>query len=168
MRGPNFLLLAMTLAAGTAVRAQMPTYHFGRTPTADEIKAVDTYAGPAGKELPPGKGTPQEGAAIFARKCAHCHGANGEGAAGFPRLVGGKLHPFATTIWSFINSSMPRALPDAGMRAETLSADEVYALTAFLLYKNNVIKETAVMDTRSLPRVHMPKRDPRLDRLAPR
>ena len=168
MGGPSFLMLAAALATGAAARAQMPTYHLGRTPTADEIKAVDTYAGPAGKELPPGKGTPQEGAPIFARKCAHCHGANGEGGGGFPRLVGARPHPFATTIWSMINSSMPRALPDAGVRAETLPADEVYALTAFLLYKNNIIKETDVMDARSLPRVRMPKRDPRLDRLAPR
>ena len=168
MRGPNFLMLAVALATGAAARAQMPTYHLGRTPSAEEVRAVDTYAGPAGKELPPGKGTAQEGTPLFARKCAHCHGANGEGGGGFPRLVGARPHPFATTIWSFINSSMPRALPDAGMRAETLSADEVYALTAFLLYKNNIIKETDVMDARSLPGVHMPKRDPRLDRLAPR
>ena len=168
MRGPNFLMLAAALATGTAARAQMPTYHLGRTPSAEEIRALDTYAGPAGKELAPGKGTAQEGAPLYARKCAHCHGANGEGGGGFPRLVGARPHPFATTIWSMINSSMPRALPDAGVRAESLPADEVYALTAFLLYKNSIIKETDVMDARSLPRVRMPKRDPRLDRLAPR
>ena len=170
MRWPNLLVLAVAWMTGVGALAQMPTYRFGRTPTADEVKAMDTYAGPAGKELPPGKGTAQEGAPIYARKCAHCHGANGEGGAGFPRLVGGgiHIHPFATTIWSFINSSMPRALPDAGMRAEVLPADEVYALTAFILFKNNIINEADIMDARSLPRVRMPKRDPRLDRLAPR
>ena len=168
MRWANFLMLAMAWATGIAARAQMPTYHLGRTPSAEEIRALDTYAGPAGKELTPGKGTAQEGAPIFARKCAHCHGANGEGGGGFPRLVGARPHPFATTIWSFINASMPRALPDAGIRAEVLPTDEVYALTAFILYKNNIIKDTDVMDARSLPRVRMPKRDPRLDRLAPR
>ena len=168
MRGPNFLMLAAALVTGGAALAQMPTYHFGRTPSADEIRAADLTVGPAGKELLPGKGTAQEGAPIYARKCAHCHGANGEGGGGFPRLVGGTLHPFATTVWGMINSSMPRALPDAGVRAETLPANEVYALTAFLLYKNNIIKETDVLDEKTLPRVRMPKRDPRLDRWAPR
>ena len=66
-----------------------------------------------------------------------------------------------------INSSMPRLIPDIGIRAEKLTTDQVYALTAFILFKNGIIKETDVMDAKTLPRVKMPSRDPRLDRLAP-
>ena len=167
MRWAKYILLMATLGMGPALPAQMPTYKLGRAPRAEEIRALDLIVGPAGKELLPGRGTAREGAPIFARKCAHCHGANGEGGA-FPRLVGGDLHPFATTIWSMINSSMPRALPDAAVREGTLSADEVYALTAFLLSKNGIIQEDAVMNAESLPSVRMPTRDRRLDKLAPR
>ena len=167
MRWLNFLMLVMVWGTGAAALAQMPTYHLGRTPSVEETRAADNTVGPAGKELLPGRGTAREGALIFARKCAHCHGANGEGGA-FPRLVGGTLHPFATTIWSMINNSMPRALPDAALREGSLTADEVYALTAFLLSKNGIIKEDAVMNAESLPRVRMPTRDRRLDKLAPR
>ncbi len=77
------------------------------------------------------------------------------------------MHPFATTIWSFINTSMPRNVPDVGLRDGTLTIDEVYSLTAYILYKNKIIKETDVLDAHSLPRVHMPTRDHSLDGLAP-
>jgi cytochrome c len=151
--------------SSTAV-AQSPTYKLGRTPTADEIRALDTYSGPAGKELAPGKGTAKEGAPLFGQKCAHCHGAEGKDGQ-YPDLVTDRQHPFATTIWSMINSSMPRSIPDIGVRAEKLSTDQVYALTAFILFKNGLIKETDVMDAQTLPKVRMKGRDPRLDRLAP-
>ena len=166
MRWPNYLVIA--LASGATALAQMPTYHLGRAPTAEEIRALDRIVGPAGKELLPGKGTAKEGAPIFAKRCAHCHGANGEGGRQFPRLAGADLHPFATTYWSMISSSMPRSLPDAAVREGTLSPDEVYALTAFILYKNNIIKEDDVLNQNSLPRVHMPTRDRRLDKLTQR
>ena len=167
MRVLSIAILAAAVATSTAVLlAQSPTYHLGRTPTAEEIRSVDTYSGPAGKELEPGKGTAEEGAYLFAQNFAYCHGGTGQGAQ-YPELVTKELHPFATTIWSMINSSMPRSIPDIGIRAEKLSTDQVYALTAFILFKNGIIKETDVMDAQSLPRVKMPGRDPRLDRLAP-
>jgi cytochrome c len=167
MRWLGFFVLPIALATGAVVRAQSPTYHLGRTPTPEEIRAADVTVGPAGRELPPGSGTAKKGAEIFAKKCAHCHGPTGvEGQ--FPKLVGGELHPFATTIWSFINSSMPRNVPDVGLRQETLSADEVYALTAFILYRNGIVKEDDVLDAKSLPKIRMPTRDRRLDGLAPR
>jgi len=167
MRVLSIVILAAAVAASTAVLlAQSPTYHMGRAPTAEEIRSVDTYSGPAGKELAPGKGTAKEGVELFAEKCAHCHGATGKGGQ-YPALVTNELHPFATTIWSMINSSMPRSIPGIGIRAEKLSTDQVYALTAFILFKNGIIKETDVMDAQSLPRVKMPGRDARLDRLAP-
>jgi cytochrome c len=162
----------MSLSGASAALAQLPNYNVGRTPTADEIRAQDITVGPAGKELPPGKGSAKEGAAIFEKRCAHCHGVNGLSEGQFPALSGQRArvvnYPFATTIWDFINSAMPRKVPDIGSREGTLTPDEVYALTAFVLYRNNIVKETDVLDASSLPKVKMPKRDPHLDKVAPR
>jgi S-disulfanyl-L-cysteine oxidoreductase SoxD len=166
MRLPKIFLLALT--SGSVALAQLPTYHVGRAPSQEELRALDDIVGPAGKELPAGRGTAKEGAQIFVQKCVVCHGPNLEGSKVAPKLVGGLIHPFATTIWSFINTSMPRNIPDVGLRDGTLTTDEVYSLTAYILYKNNIIKENDVLDAQSLPRVHMPARDQSLDRLAPR
>ena len=167
MRCSNLLVPLMTLAACVAALAQSPNYNLGRTPTADEIRAWDISIGPEGKELPPGRGTAQEGAKIYAQKCTGCHGPTGtEGPA--DRLVGGKgtlttLHPvktigsilpFATTLWDHINRGMPRYGGEG-----TLKANEVYALTALLLYWNDIIQESEVMDANSLPKVQMPNRN---------
>ena len=157
----------MAWASGPALLAQMPTYRLGRTPTPEEIRAADDVVGPMGRELRPGRGSARDGAPIFARKCALCHGAEGQGVAGFPRLVGGTIHPFATTYWSIINNSMPRTLPSGALRNGTLTPDEVYALTAWILFKNGILQEDTVMNSESLPRVRMPTRDRRLDVWAP-
>ena len=167
MRWHRFILLLMAWASGPALLAQMPTYQLGRAPTPEEIRAADDVIGPMGRELLPGRGSAREGAALYARKCAFCHGAEGQGGGGFPRLVGGTLHPFATTYWSIINNSMPRALPTAALRDGTLTPDEVYALTAFILFKNNIIREDEAMNAETLPRVRMPTRDRRLNVWAP-
>jgi len=134
---------------------------------------------PDGKGLPPGKGTPAEGAIIYAAQCASCHGANGEGGTS-DVLVGpepkefapfgpqyeksrgdakdvpftiGNYWPYATTIFDYIRRAMP---PRA---AGSLKADQVYSLTAFLLAKNGIVAENAVMDARTLPAVVMPARN---------
>jgi len=161
------LILAVIIANAGAL-AQVPSYqNVGRTPTQEEIRAWDISIGPAGKELPPGSGTAKEGAEIYARKCAACHGATLEGGQGGPRLMGGQgtlttlqiqrsigsYWPFATTIWDFTNRAMP---PRQG---GTLPPDEVYALTAFLLHKNGIIQESDVMNAKSLPEVRMPNRN---------
>jgi hypothetical protein len=150
----KFLAPVMALGACVAALAQTPTHHLGRTPSAEEIRAWDIAIGPAGKELPPGSGTVKEGANIYAQKCAVCHGPTGtEGPRN--RLVGGKgsrqivEYQFATPLWDIINRSMP--LEKQG----SLSADEVYALTAFLLQRNGFIQESDVMDAKSLPKVKM-------------
>ena len=173
MRSPSVLaaLLLPTflaLAASTAL-AQSPTFGLGRSPSADEVRAWDISIHPVtGAELPPGRGTAIEGALIYRRQCARCHGADGtEGRA--PRLVKqnrpegtqawnlGRIlpirSPYAPTVWDYINRGMPLN------REGTLTADEVYALTALLLYWNEIIAEDAVMDERSLPLVEMPNRD---------
>jgi S-disulfanyl-L-cysteine oxidoreductase SoxD len=171
MRLQSLLVLVFGVMLPVVGLAQLPSYNLGRTPSADEIKAQDITVGPAGKELPNGKGTAKEGAAIFEKRCAHCHGVNGLSEGQFPALSGKKTrivsYPFATTIWDFINSAMPRKVPDIGAREGTLTADQVYSLTAFVLYRNNIIGETDVLNPTSLPKVKMPKRDPLLDKVAP-
>jgi len=170
-------LLVLSLALQLA--AQSPTYSLGRTPTTDEIKAWDFAISPDGKELPPGSGSAVEGAKIYAAKCAACHGKTGrEGPNDI--LVGGQgtlntnkpvktigsYWPYATTVWDYINRAMPYNKPGS------LSADEVYSVTAYLLSLNGIIKEDAVMNAKTLPQVKMPNRngfigDPRPDWLSP-
>ena len=164
---PGLFLLALAGASAPSLLAQLPTYRLGRAPMPEEIRAADNVVGPRGKELLPGRGTARDGAPIFAQKCAMCHGPQGQGVAGFPSLIGDHTHPFATTYWSIINNSMPRALPAGAVRNGTLTTDEVYALTAWILFKNGVIQEDTVMNAESLPRVRMPRRDRRLDVWAP-
>jgi len=153
------------LLMGVAALAQSPTYGVGRTPTADEIRALDISIGPTGEELPPGRGTAKEGAQLYrAKGCAGCHGAAGIGGtapnlkskdAGNPHVwARGRIlpirAPFATTVWDYINRGMPLN------REGTLTADEVYALTAYLLFINDVIPEDEILDAQSLPKVKMP------------
>ena len=168
MRWNSLWILLILLASVPAVRAQRTYGDLGRTPTPEEIQSVTLVVGPSGKELPPGSGTAQQGAPLYASKCVACHGALGEGSRLGPRLVGGEMHPFATTIWNMISGSMPRNLAQRGRREGTLTADEVYSLTAFILFKQGIIQENDVLDAKSLPRVRMPIRDPRMDSLAPR
>lgn len=170
------VLVSAVLGMGQAGWTQSPTYGVGRAPTAEEIRAWDIAISPTGKELPEGHGTAKEGAVLYVRKgCAGCHGAMGSGAHA-PTLIARKgpkpatsvpclspcvndsnamgVHsPFATTIWDYINRGMPLG------KEGSLTPNEVYALTAFLLYKNDVIKEDEVMDERSLPQVKMPNRE---------
>jgi mono/diheme cytochrome c family protein len=161
---PGMLLEGMLLLAGPAF-AQSPTYGLGRTPTAEEIRAADINIGPEGKELPAGHGTAKEGALVFmAKGCSGCHGQAGIGGPA-PILQSKKGQdvpiwkrerilplraPFATTVWDFIHRGMP--LGNEG----TLTANEVYALTAYLLFLNKVIPEDEVLDQQSLPKVKMP------------
>ncbi len=169
------LSLGVGMAFAMLAMAQMPTYQIGRAPTADEVRANDISIGPEGKELPPGRGTAKEGAPIYAKKCAACHGKtaaeggnSGDPARPFaPPLVGGRgtltsanpvrtiesYWPYATTVWDYINRGMPRK------QEGTLTANEVYALTAFLLYRSGIIPEDEVMDAKSLPKVQMPNRN---------
>jgi cytochrome c len=162
-------LLSFVLLLGGFALAQSPPYGVGSAPSEEEIRARDISISPTGKELPPGRGTPKEGAQLYVQKgCAGCHGAKGAGGLA-PKLVKaegkpnadpwdlGRVLPFrapyATTVWDFINRAMPLG------REGTLTADEVYALTAFLLNINGVIPEDAIMDRESLPKIKMPNRE---------
>lgn len=161
------LPLAGVLLAVPAL-AQGPTYGIGRTPTPAEIRARDISIGPDGAELPVGQGSAKEGATVYrAKGCAGCHGATGIGGSA-PILKSrnptnpnvwarGRILPLraphATTVWDYINRGMPLG------REGTLTPDEVYALTAYLLFINDVIPEDQVLDKASLPKVKMPLGD---------
>jgi S-disulfanyl-L-cysteine oxidoreductase SoxD len=176
-------LLAVTFASVAAL-AQTSIYsNVGRPPSQEEIRAGDIAVGIDGEGLPPGSGTAKEGAQVYAKKCAGCHGPNLEGRpsgdiySGYagqrldvpiaPALAGGKgtlssnhpvrtvgsYWPFATSVWDYINRAMPRG------QERSLSADEVYAVTAFVLYKNDIVKENDSLDAKSLPKIQMPNRN---------
>src|SRR6184192_3238939 len=161
------IAFAFALLIGVSALAQGSTYGVGRTPTAEEIRALDISIGPTGEELPPGRGTAKEGAQIYRAKCSGCHGATGiEGKAPILKSKAGPAGtdvdiwarerilplraPFATIVWDYINRAMPLN------REGTLTAAEVYALTAFLLNINDVIPEDETLDAQSLPKVKMP------------
>ena len=159
------LLLGSPVLVSPALAQSAPTYGLGHTPSAEEIRARDINIGPTGEELPPGHGTAKEGAKVFELQgCIVCHGAEAVGGVG-PRLNSKTSQdlpiwrrerilplrsPFATTVWDDINRGMPLG------REGTLKPDEVYALTAYLLFVNKVIPEDTVLDEKSLPKVKMP------------
>ncbi len=161
----TILLPTIVLLVGSPAFAQSPTYGVGRTPTAEELRRMDISIGPTGEELPPGRGTAKEGAHVYEQKgCMACHGERGRGGMA-PVLRSEKGQdvpiwqrerilplraPYATTVWDYINRGMP--LGTEG----TLTANEVYALTAYLLFINQVIPEDEVLDKQSLPKVKMP------------
>jgi mono/diheme cytochrome c family protein len=176
----NLLVPAMVLATSVAALAQAPTaqapaaqtpqFNVGKPLSQEEIRSFDFMIGPQGQQLPAGRGTAKEGEAIFAKRCEVCHGKNGERGV-LRRLVMGSpgkpyrgpfkaeekdsvaYYPYATIAWDYINRAMP--VPKPG----SLTHDEVYALVAFLLYRNGIIQETDVMDANSLPKVEMPNRN---------
>ncbi len=163
--------LSILCLLGMTAQAQSPTYGVGRAPTAEEIAAWDIAISPiTGDELPAGSGNADLGSELFmAKGCAGCHGTDGQGGLA-PRLV--KLDiavpddpwrwgrvlpiraPYAPVIWDYINRGMP-------LGAEgSLTADEVYSLTAFLLWLNGVIDDDRmVVDQDILPEIQMPNRD---------
>lgn len=162
------LPIAFAVLVGVPALAQGPTYGIGRTPTAEDVRALDSSIGPTGEELPVGKGNAKEGAVAYRTKgCAGCHGATGTGGSA-PVLKSrtptnpdvwarGRIlplrAPFATTVWDYINRGMPLN------REGTLTPDEVYALTAYLLFINDVIPEDQVLDQQNLAKVKMPLGD---------
>ena len=146
--------------------AQLPTYGVGRPPTAKEVKAWELTIPPDGQGLPPGSGTAALGKPIYEERCASCHGETGENPK-YSRLVGGQgtlatdkpvrtigsFWQYATTLWSYIRRAQPFDEPGS------LTPDQVYAVTAYLLHLNGIIGEQDVMDAKTLPLVKMPNRD---------
>jgi S-disulfanyl-L-cysteine oxidoreductase SoxD len=162
----NVLLVpVMALAACVAALAQLPTYKVGKAASPEEIRRWDISVDPAGNGLPSGSGTAKKGAEIFAQKCGLCHGRTGEGPANLndPPLARGNYRNLARadtpelsapTLWEFIKHSMPPVAPAA---QGSLTDDEAYALTAYLLYRRGIIQENDLMDAQSLRKVKMPE-----------
>ena len=138
----------------------------GRLAAPDEIASWDISIGPDGAGLPPGRGTPKEGEAVYAEKCVACHGEKGAGKPN-DQLVGGRgslsgdqapvktvgsFWPYATTLFDYIRRAMPLNA------AKSLSDDEVYAVSAYILQLNGIIGEADAMDAQTLPQVQMPNR----------
>jgi S-disulfanyl-L-cysteine oxidoreductase SoxD len=146
--------------------AQLPTYGVGRPPTSEEVRTWDLTIRPDGQGLPPGSGTVALGQAVYAERCAACHGETGEDPK-YSRLVGGQgslatdkpirtigsFWQYAPTLWSYIRRAQPYDQPGS------LTPDQVYAVTAYLLHRNGIIGEQDVMDATTLPQVQMPNRD---------
>jgi S-disulfanyl-L-cysteine oxidoreductase SoxD len=173
MRCSREIVIAAVLTIATAGSAIAQTRSYpevGRTPTTDEIRKWDIAVGPSGKELPPGSGNVPQGAFLYLSKgCVVCHGSALEGTQYGPRLVGGRgslntsqpvrtvgsYWPFATTLWDYINRAMPRSPYKEG----SLTPDEVYSLTALILFKNDIIGADDIVDAATLPKIRMPNRD---------
>jgi cytochrome c len=159
-----------------ATFASIPAKHYGlgRAATPAEVAALDIDVGPDGLGLPAGSGTVAQGATLFQAKCSMCHGAAGQGMPpAFPLLISrdpkaegfrfasdfklphsiGNYWPNATTVFDYVRRAMPLLQPGS------LTNDEVYSLTAFLLASNEVIPKTATLDSASLMKVTMPYRD---------
>ena len=162
----RWLLAAALLGLGCGVvGAQSPD--LGRVATPEEIAAWDISIDPGGAGLPAGGGTAHQGEAIFAAKCAACHGEKGAGkpndqlVGGSGTLTGdkppvktvGSYWPYATTLFDYIRRAMPLN------ESKTLANDEVYALAAYLLQLNGIIGESDTMDAQTLPKVRMPNRE---------
>jgi len=176
-RSISVIILATAYAgcrnAGGGSGTQQPSRHYGLgTPAApSRIAALDVDVGPDGAGLPPGRGTPNEGQAVYARQCASCHGDRGEGKPPlYPQLVGrdsiaegfrfgkdprlaktiGNYWPYATTVFDYVRRAMPLNAPGS------LSNDQVYAVTAYLLSANRIIDADATLDSAKLVAVRMP------------
>src|SRR5947209_11297226 len=152
--------LAFTLAAASAAFAA-ETPGLGKPISEADLALWDISVGPDGKGLPAGSGTPAQGAAIYAQKCEVCHGKGGYGGsnsqlASPPEKQDRTMAtyvPHATTIFDFTRRAMPWPQP------KSLTNDEVYALTAYILSLNKIIGENDAMNKETLPKVQMPNRD---------
>jgi cytochrome c len=165
------VLLALAACSRSRTTPAAVQYNLGRAASAQEVAALDVDIGPDGEGLPPGSGTAAQGAALFASKCAACHGPGGAGVPPlYPALVGrdpraaefrfgtdptltrtiGDYWPFGTTVFDYVRRAMPFTAPGS------LKNEEVYSLTAYLLAANRVIPMTATLDSASLTSVRMP------------
>jgi S-disulfanyl-L-cysteine oxidoreductase SoxD len=141
-------------------------YGIGRPATPEEVKGWDIDIGHDGSNLPPGSGTVERGRALFGEQCAACHGVEGQGGVG-DRLVGGQgtiasakpvrtvgsYWPYAPTLFDYIRRAMPQNAP------QSLSNEDVYAVSAYILNLNGLVPADTVLDARSLAAIKMPNRD---------
>lgn len=163
MRASVAVAVAVLLLLAPAARAE--DFGLGRPATPAEIAGWSIDIAPDGAGLPPGHGSVADGKAVFAERCAACHGDHGQGKP-MDQLVGGQgtlssakpvktvgsFWPYATTLYDFTHRAMPFDAP------QSLTPDQVYAVSAYLLYLNGVVPDGTVLDAASLPKVQMPNR----------
>jgi cytochrome c len=156
---------ATAIIAATSIAAEAP--HFGQPITPDELAPWDISIGPDGAGLPAGRGTPKEGEAVYAANCQACHGEKGAGrpndtlVGGFGTIAAdrpavktvGSYWPYATTLFDYIRRAMPY------QQSKSLTNDQIYAVSAYILHLNGVIGADDAVDAQSLPKVKMPNRD---------
>lgn len=157
--------MAASILAACAPPVPKPRLGLGQAPSAEQVRAWDIDVRADGAGLPPGRGSVAQGEAIYRTRCLACHGENGEKGTA-PRLAGGQgtlaskapvltvgsYWPYATTLYDYIHRAMPLDSP------QSLTPDEVYAVTAYTLHLNGIVGADAVLDAASLPRVAMPNR----------
>ena len=158
------VILLLLVTAGAAAQTR---YEVGTPLTSEQIATLNISVLPNGEGLPEGRGTAREGAKVYATHCAACHGDQGEGRGDFVALVGGRgtlssnqpvltvgsYWPTATTVFDYIRRAMPYNTPGV------LTTNEVYAVTAWILEKNEILPQGTVLDRQALPKVRMPNKD---------
>ena len=159
--------LAVLLTPSLTFTVAADGFDLGQPASPEEISGWDIDIRPDGKGLPTGNGDAIRGEDVFIQKCASCHGEFAEGAGRYPVLAGGvdsldthdpvktvgSYWPYASTVFDYIRRAMPFG------HAQSLSNDEVYAMTAYILYSNDIIEEDLVLDKNTLALVEMPNRD---------
>lgn len=162
----NRAIVMVVLAWSLTTTANAGPSGIGVRPTEAQIAAWNIDVAPDGKSLPPGRGSVAQGRAVYDQKCAACHGKDLEGGMG-PALAGGigslasakpvktvgSYWPYATTLFDYIRRTMPLATP------QSLSNDEVYALTGYVLFRNGVLTADVTVDAANVVNVRMPNRD---------
>jgi S-disulfanyl-L-cysteine oxidoreductase SoxD len=167
MRSRNSTMVVIVAMIVSLVGAQAQSrYGIGRPATPDEIAGWNIDIGRDGRGLPSGSGSVSQGREIFVQQCAACHGEKAEGAVG-DRLAGGQgtlatakpvrtvgsYWPYAPTLFDYIRRAMPQNAP------QSLSNDDVYAVSAYILSLNGIVPADATLDAKSLAAIRMPNRD---------
>jgi cytochrome c len=162
----SFVALAWASCASAQPERVPEGPKLGVAVTEPDAAAWDISVGPDGAGLPPGKGTAAAGAVLYQAKCLACHGEKGAGKPS-DQLVGGQgtlrdanavrtvgsYWPYATTLFDYVRRAMPYVAP------QSLTPDEIYSVSAYILYLNGVIAENDEMNQTTLPKVKMPNRD---------
>jgi len=155
MRKGLAVVIPLAFGLGAAAAADRPG--LGKPVTEADLGLWDISIGPDGAGLPAGSGTPAQGAVVYAQKCELCHGKEGQNgpnaALSGPQRNVANYVPHATTIFDFTRRAMPWQQP------KSLSNDEVYAVTAYILALNKIIGDNDVMNAQTLPKVRMPNSD---------